>query len=303
MKELELIQLYYYLCECYNKELFCYCQRFSNNSNPKNEKITDEELLCIYFYCRCYEQRHSKKGIHDFAERFMKSWFPSLPNYANFNSRLNQLHSVILGLISITLEHIENQAIVTDVQPDILLVDSFPIMLCSGKRKGKVAPELSDKSYCATKNQYYYGLKMHTIARKVKKKLPLISFISITAASENDLSALRPILPQLAGKAIFADKAYTDSTLNKQLIETQNTHIFTPVKLVKGESEAIRQFKKAADDLFSTAVSTVRQPIEALFNWINELTGLQNASKIRTINGLLVHIFGAISTCLLKIAF
>lgn len=254
--------------------------------------------------CRCsriHENKHSKKDIHDFANRYMQSWFPNLPNYANFNVRLNQLQAVILGILPILLQFIENHHIVKNIQEDILLIDAFPIMLCSGKRNGKVATQIADKTYCASKNAWYYGVKMHTVAKRVTKKLPFIDFISITKASENDLIAVKPILHKLVNKSIFADKAYSDIPLNIQLMKEQNTYIYTPVKLVKGESEQIRQFKKAADDLFSAAVSTVRQPIEALFNWINELTGLQNASKVRATNGLLVHIFGAIAVCLFKI--
>ena len=301
MKALEFIKLYLYLCECYSTELCWYFQRFSPNTSPNNQKITDEEVLCIYFYCRIHENRHSKKDIHDFANRYMQSWFPNLPNYANFNVRLNQLQAIILGILPILLEFIEKQHIVKNIQEDILLIDAFPIMLCSGKRNGKVATEIADKTYCASKNAWYYGVKMHTVAKRVTKKLPLIDFISITKASENDLIAVKPILHKLVNKSIFADKAYSDIPLNIQLMKEQNTYIYTPVKLVKGESDQRRQFKKAADDLFSTAVSTVRQPIEALFNWINELTGLQNAAKIRATNGLLVHIFGAIAVCLFKI--
>jgi len=301
MKALELIKLYLYLCECYSTELCWYFQRFSPNTSPNNQKITDEEVLCIYFYCRIHENRHSKKDIYDFANRYMQSWFPNLPNYANFNVRLNQLQAIILGILPILLEFIEKQHIVKNIQEDILLIDAFPIMLCSGKRNGKVATEIADKTYCASKNAWYYGVKMHTVAKRVTKKLPLIDFISITKASENDLIAVKPILHKLVNKSIFADKAYSDIALNIQLMKEQNTYIYTPIKLVKGESDQRRQFKKAADDLFSTAVSTVRQPIEALFNWINELTGLQNAAKIRATNGLLVHIFGAIAVCLFKI--
>lgn len=39
-----------------------------------------------------------------------------------------------------------------------------------------------------------------------------------------------------------------------------------PVKAVKGQSEQKRQSSKAYNDLFSTAVSKVRQPIESFFN-------------------------------------
>ena len=233
----------------------------------------------------------------------MGSYFPNLPNYANFNARINRLEDAILAFVPIILEKITNENIVKNIIPKIALVDAFPIILCSGKRKGKVAPEISDKTFCATKGIWYYGVKMHTVANKVTKKLPLINFISITPASFNDLIAFKPILSQLVGYEIYADKAYSDLPLNQELIEKQNTCIYTPVKLVKGESDTIRQFNKAADDLYSTgrhsvAVSTVRQPIEALFSWIQEKTGLQNASKVRAKSGLMVHIFGAIATSL-----
>ncbi|NBA78955.1 transposase [Emticicia sp. ODNR4P] len=303
MRELDLIRLYYYLCECYDNELRWHCQRFSNNSSPSNEKITDSELLTIYFYCRLYEDKHKKTEIYDYTVRYMSSWFPKLPNYSNFNARINALNPALSALVPMLLQNIENKCIVKGISHDIVLVDSYPIILCSGKRQGKVATELSDKSFCATKNLYYYGVKMHMVARKVEKTIPLMDFVSITSASENDLTALRPILHKLKGKAIFADKAYADIRLNEELLTQQDTYIYTPVKLIKGQSQAERQFKKASDSLFSTAVSRVRQPVESLFNWINEKTQLQNASKIRAINALMVHIFGALATALFHYIF
>ena len=293
MRELELIRLYYNLCECYDNELRWYCQRFSPNSSPSNEKITDTELLTIYFYCRRYENKHKKSEIYDYACRYMKSYFPQLPNYANFNTRINALNHIMIALMPIMLQYIEDQNIVKNFSQEISLVDAFPIMLCSGNRSAKVARELSDKSFCATKNRYYYGVKMHMVARRVPNSIPFMDFVSITPASENDMVAFKPIMPKLAGKAIFADKAYSDIGFNERISKQQDTYIYTPVKLVKGQTLNQRQFKKAADDLFSTAVSRVRQPIESLFNWINEKTDLQNAAKVRATNGLMVHILRA----------
>ena len=295
--------MYYYLCECYYAELRWHCQRFSNNSLPSNEKITDSELLTIYFYCRLYENKHTKAEIYDYTIRYMSSWFPKLPNYSNFNTRINALNPALMALVPIILQDLENKGVVKGISQDIVLVDSYPIILCSGKRQGKVATELSDKSFCATKNLYYYGVKMHMVARKVEKTIPLMDFVSITSASENDLTAIRPILHKLKGKAIFADKAYADIPLNKELLTQQNTYIYTPIKLIKGQTEMERQFKKAADSLFSTAVSSVRQPVESLFNWINQKTGLQNASKVRNMNALMLHIFGALATALFHYIF
>ncbi|PSQ75421.1 MAG: hypothetical protein BRD33_04190 [Bacteroidetes bacterium QH_6_63_17] len=58
----------------------------------------------------------------------------------------------------------------------------------------------------------------------------------------------------------------------------------------------------AADKLFSEAVSRIRQPIESLFNWTGEKTGIQRASKVRWYQGLLVHAFGRLAAAMLLLA-
>ncbi|HQE50706.1 MAG TPA: transposase [Fervidobacterium sp.] len=299
MKELELISLYYYLCECNDNVLWIHHQRFSPNCAPKNEKLTDVELLTIYFYCRRYENKHVKKEIYEYAQRYLLSWFPELPAYANFNNRLNK-HSnsipYLVDLIVNDLQNIENEFI----QNNISLVDSMPIILCSGKRRGKVAPELSEKSFCAAKGIYYFGVKLHAIAFYRKGKLPLPEYLAITSAAENDLEAVRHTLPELTNRFIFADKAYAKRQLQTDLLKNFNTQLYTPVKLVKNESQTTRQFKKAADDLFSSAVSSVRQPLEGWFNWLIEKTGIQRAAKVRATKGLILHVFGAIAAALLN---
>jgi Transposase DDE domain len=297
MKELELIRLYFYLCECNDKLLCAYCQRFSPNAKPSNEKLTDAELLTIYFYCRRYEGKQSKTDIYDYAKRYLKSWFPDLPAYANFNLRLNNLGAALPYLVEhmlLELQSIESQWI----NEGISLIDSLPIMLCSGKRRGKVAPELSEKSYCATKGIYYFGLKLHARAFYRKGKLPMPDVLVVTSAAENDLEVFRSLMPTPTNQRVFGDKAYADEALQNYLVENANACILTPIKLVKGETQRTRQFKKAADDLFSTAVSSVRQPIESFFNWLIEKTDIQNASKVRSTKGAILHTFGAIAAAL-----
>ncbi len=125
MRELELIRLYFYLCECNNNLLSAYCQRFSRNASPNNEKLTDAELLTIYFYCRRYEGKQSKTTIYDYAQRYLKSWCPDLPAFANFNSRLNNLGCALPYLVAQMLDEvqsIENQ----DIDGDVSLIDSLP---------------------------------------------------------------------------------------------------------------------------------------------------------------------------------
>ena len=46
--------------------------------------------------------------------------------------------------------------------------------------------------------------------------------------------------------------------------------LLTPVKKNKGTPLVLEQFDKAANDLFSTAVASIRQPIESFYNWIQQ---------------------------------
>ncbi|MCI5219795.1 MAG: hypothetical protein D3914_11570, partial [Candidatus Electrothrix sp. LOE2] len=41
--------------------------------------------------------------------------------------------------------------------------------------------------------------------------------------------------------------------------------------------------------------------IESLFNWIEEKTGIQTASKVRSTQGLLVHVFGKLAAAMLML--
>ena len=59
--------------------------------------------------------------------------------------------------------------------------------------------------------------------------------------------------------------------------------------------EVIKYRIKAADDLFSTAVSRIRQPVESMFNWLIEKADIQKASKVRSTKSLLIHAFGRLA--------
>lgn len=79
--------------------------------------------------------------------------------------------------------------------------------------------------------------------------------------------------------------------------------MLTPVKAIKGEDPVITQKEKAGRDLFSTAVSKVRQSIESFFNWLNEKTNIQIAMKVRSTSGLLVHTMGKIAIAFIYLIF
>lgn len=289
MNEIKLIALFSYICECYDRDLRWNCQRFSNNSTQPS--FTDEELLTIYLFSVIEEEKYKVKSIYDFASKYLKRWFPTLPSYQAFNRRLNRLNNVFPLLVSLLLRDAEKQGICLNIS----LIDSMPIITCSGKRQGVVAPQLTAKGYCSTKKLHYFGAKLHGIAFHRKKQLPMPEYFGLSLACEHDLNAVRDILPRLHRRDVFADKAYANKDLHQILKREFGIRVFTPVKLIKGQTPQQRQFAKAADKLFSTAVSKIRQPIESLFNWLIEKTDIQRASKVRSANGLIVHVFGKIA--------
>jgi hypothetical protein len=290
--QLTLISLYYYVCERYNSTLCWEVQRFSPNCNCGI--ITDEEIITIYLFCVAFQEKHKIKSMHKYILEHWLDWFPTLPSYETFVSRLNRISSIFPILVGCLLDDLDK--IETDIP--IVLTDSMPIITCSHKRKAKVALEMTDKGYCSTKNLHYFGVKLHLVAKRRENSLPLPEYIGITKASTHDLTALRPILLNIQDRNIIADKAYVDEKLNQKLKNEQNSQIITPIKDKKGMPIVLKQFDRAFNDLFSTAVSSIRQPIESFFNWLQQVTNIQIASKVRSCKGLITHVYGKIAAAL-----
>ncbi len=70
--------------------------------------------------------------------------------------------------------------------------------------------------------------------------------------------------------------------------------VYTPIKKCKGQTRL-----DYSDKLYLTAVSRIRQPIEALFAWIERKSGIESAGKVRSYAGLLVHVFGRLAAAFL----
>lgn len=287
----KLIDIYLKISDLYNKELKFHCQRFTNNNSPK---FTDVEIITIYLFAMIENERFTISQIYKFALEYLHSWFPELPSYVAFNTRLNNLAAVFEALSEILMTELQP----TKKESFIKVLDSMPIITCSGKRKAKVALEITDKSYNSTKGIYFWGLKLHFLNSFRKNKLPIpLSFV-VTPASENDLNVFKQYWSQIHDSLFFGDKIYHNKHFFQNLYEEYNSVMYTPIKAIKGESIGFKQRNKAYNDLFSKAVSTIREPIEAFFSWLIQKTDIQRASKVRSTKGLLVHVFGRISAAL-----
>lgn len=295
-KKYKLIQIYCHVCNKFENDLQYSCMRYSNNKEPD---FTDEEIMTIYLFSISQEKRFQIKQIYQFAFDYLLSWFPQLPSYAAFNNRLNRLTEAFRLLSESLIQ--EHKPI--DCSEEISLLDSLPIITCSGKRTGKVAKEFTDKGFCSTKSLYYYGTRLHLLGFMRKNKIPFPEQVLISTASENDLNVFKNCWSNIHNRTFFGDKIYYNVDYFNRLDQNNNSRMLTPVKAIKNQSEKERQFNKAADDLFSKAVSTVRQPVESFFNWLIEATDFQRASKVRSAKGLLVNIFGKLAAAFIYLIF
>ena len=115
---------------------------------------------------------------------------------------------------------------------ETVIVDSLPIITYSARRKPKVAPCITGKDYCAAKNLFYHGCKIHLLSGMRPRQMPLSRQAGSTPANVDNLTALKPYWNILPNTTIFANKAYSDIELRKKLQEN-NLIILTLLKSSK----------------------------------------------------------------------
>ena len=283
----QLITIYLYVCKHYEQHLWIYCQRMSNHADLS---FSDEEVISLYLF-GIIDKKLEIKQIYHYADRHLRDWFPKLPRYVAFVQRLNKVADVFAPL----LETIQVEQEKTRVgETHSLLIDSFPVALAKqGHRfNACVANELADSGYCSAKKRYFYGVRVHVVARKQTGTLASPEYIGVTAASCHDGKVFEQLRPVLTDEALYGDKAYKRPDAN-EVQEKQNLTVLTPVKKKKGQTHL-----DADEQWLSTAVSKVRQPIETIFSWIEEKTGIECARKVRSYPGLMVHVFGRLAAAM-----
>lgn len=291
----QLIELYCHVSDEYYNTLCVEMQRLSNNHTPK---FSDEEVLATYLWGLLQGMR-TVKAVYNHIKDYFLEFFPKIPSYQAYSRRLNLLLPALTKYAGILMEKASE---LPGVLQQFSLVDSFPIIVASGKRKktAKVARECCGEGYCAAKDMHFYGLRLHTLAFRRMGKIPVPETFQITSADTHDLTAMRQVFSELDHRYIYADKAYLNKEFWESLAE-RNVCLLTPRKRKKGETQWEAHFSKASDDLWSKAVSSVRQPIESFFNWIQYHFDLQHASKVRSSVGLYVFVIARLAAAVLAL--
>lgn len=288
--ENQLIHIYLFVCQTYDTSSNSCFQRLSNNSKPE---FTDQELITIWFFAHlngCFQ----KKQMHSFIHNYWPDWFPSLPSYQTFVLRLNRLEPTFQ-----TFGAVFSEALAATHTPEIdHIVDSLPVMLAQhGHSYGaRVAREIADVGYCAAKKTRFHGVRLHLIAQRRAGRLPAPAQVWLCEAAPHDSKAFIEQQPKVPATALFGDLAYPTPEIIQHLKE-QQTRLIAPKKKPKG--------KELTEDEkhYNRLVRCIRQPIESLFNWIQEKTQIQKASKVRSTDALMVHCWGKLAVAFFLLVF
>jgi hypothetical protein len=285
-----LIEIYLFVCHVYDTSAATCFQRLSNNREPL---FTDQELITIWFFAHlegCFE----KKKMHELILKYWLDWFPHLPSYQTFVLRINRLEQTFQ-----TFGAVLSGALVATHTPEFdHLVDSLPIMLAQhGHSYGaRVGREVADIGFCAAKKTRFHGVRLHCIAQRRVNRLPLPNQVWLCAASHHDSKAFIEQRPELPATELFGDLAYPTPEIISDL-KQQQARLITPQKKPKGKELTLDE------KYYNRLVRRIRQPIESLFNWIQEKTGIQRASKVRSTEALMIHCWGKLAVAFFLLAF
>lgn len=263
-------------------------QRRSNNRFPK---FTDEECITVYLF-GASQGRKTRRDVYNFIRYYYHEFFPDLPSYQAFCRRLNNLFPAFQALV----EAWSGMLCANLSETVEYMIDSCPIIVAKQARasSSKSAREYCRKSYNSSRKEYYYGVKIHALTIRRPGTLPILECLLISPASVFDLTAAKNLFlnfPPGRSGILLADKAYIDAGWAQELKECHGIRLLTPRKRAKGE-------RGGSSDAYSTAVSSLRQPIESFFSWIQRKFHLQDASHIRSLAGLFFHVFATIAVSL-----
>jgi len=270
-------------------ELPLYTERFSNNAVPD---FTDAELFTTAIFPILMGYPIKKDG-HRYVRRHYHRWFPKLPTYEVWNRRLNHEHEALAYLFHVMLKsfaaHLGHQ----------FIVDTFPVSVCQAQHASgsRAAQPFVSKGYCAAKKKYYIGAKVEILAAPRPGQLPMLGGYFIATAKTHDLKIAQNTLADLTGVVLYGDKAFVDQSFQLELFENYS-QLIVPVKKKKN-APPLGLF----DEAFNSLHASMRQPIESLIAWLNNKTRIEDASKIRSVNGLFAQVALKMIAALLLLIF
>lgn len=248
--------------------IFCLCDDYLKAINQKDNhqaRISTSEIVTTAIVAAKYFGGNYQK-----SRMFLDghNYIPNMLSESRFIRRLNSMDINIFNEIFLIMAKAFKVANVEN----IYAIDSFPVPVCANVRinRCKIYQERHYKGYCASKQEFFYGIKVHMLVTKRGKPVEFV----IEPGSKSDIKAAREFVFDIPKKSeIHADKAYVDYTFEDYLDLKRN--ISFNAKRKKNAKRPKKKFcgktRKIIETAFSSIVRNFSRKIHAITAWGFEL--------------------------------
>lgn len=242
-----------------------------NRRNILESKLSDSEIITISIVGEAFTI-DSEKAWFYFVKKNFQDLFPNICDRTRFNKTKRNLYKVILEI----QKYFSNLPMFKD--DDTRIIDSMPIPICKFARSyfNKLFKDISAYSYCASKKETYFGLKLHAL---VTTNGFITNFL-LTAANIDDRDAVFELLQNNTSIKILADKGYIGNELETALLKEKNVLLLSLKR---------KNSKTPLDKHLRNALSKARRRVETTFSQLAEQFNI-NRVLAKTKCGLMLRI-------------
>ncbi len=224
----------------------CVPKTVKERKNKEKAKMSDAEIISIQLLIECLHKTQNSGYL------FLRANYPNLVNYVD-RSRFNRLVTSLFTVIRAIRRKMPRNE-----NSENKIVDSFPLIINKFGRAfyGKKLREYSSYGYCASKKEWYYGMKVHVITDLYGNPIEYL----LTRANIDDREALYELSDIVYIDILFGDKGY----IGKISEELKNEKGIKLYALKRGNS------KNPLPKTFRNLISKLRRRIETTFNQLIE---------------------------------
>lgn len=234
-------------------------ESIKNRRNVSECKLSDSEIITISIVGEALTI-DSEKAWFYFVKKNYLDLFPNMCDRTRFNKTKRNLYKVILEI----QKYFSSLPIFKD--DDTRIIDSMPIPVCKFGRAyfSKSFKDISTYSYCASKKETYFGLKLHALITTDG----FITDFLLTTANLDDRDAVFELIQANTNIKILADKGYIGNELKASLAKEKEILLLS-LKRKNSKTPLEKQLRNA--------LSKARRRVETSFS---QLAGQFNINRV-----------------------
>lgn len=231
--------------------LYCFFDELLRTVNHKDDpqaKLSTAEVMTVAVVAAEFFTGNQQKAL-DFltSHRYLPAFSAS-----RFNRRLHQIPEALWQLCLFALAQVHQQ---TNANQEYI-VDTLPVPVCHNIRirRCKIYHEEAYRGYCASKKQYYFGLKLCLVVTERGQPVEIL----LAPAATADITALRSMelaLPE--GSWLWADTGFLDLVFEQALRDESQLRLVVPRR---------KNMKQQLDRCLEYVCKTKRKQVETTFS-------------------------------------